>query len=223
MSSYDGGGGTTGFFDQDNDDTFVNLANEVTASLEGEYQEWSVYVKMLEDLGCPSTFFFDPCPWGNNNYYNAINKRNAYGRAYEWMLDADKQWKIIIGAYEIGPQNIGSACICESYNDGWISIFVNTEVNNEQECLDYTPYFPDELVNCTWEENYSVITDVYKPSDGIVTEETAAAFPGVTNPIRMERTNHFQMRNSSETKKALTDLYDASSSVIDPWFYTPKK
>lgn len=59
--------------------------------------------------------------------------------------------------------------------------------------------------NCAWQpllwENF------VKASDGVVLQESQVAFPGAF-PYYMDKTNHFQMRNSSKTKEALLDLYD---------------
>lgn len=61
--------------------------------------------------------------------------------------------------------------------------------------------------NCAWQpllwENF------VKASDGVVLQESQVAFPGAF-PRYMDKTNHFQMRNSSETKEALLDLYDGN-------------
>jgi hypothetical protein len=59
-------------------------------------------------------------------------------------------------------------------------------------------------------------TLVFKPSDGVVTLESASGFPGVSITNRVEETNHFQLRNSEGTRKALLLLYEGSAG--NPWF-----
>jgi len=48
------------------------------------------------------------------------------------------------------------------------------------------------------------------PSDGVVLEKSQKAYPGVKidDTYHMKHNNHMQVRNSSETKRALEDLYD---------------
>ena len=57
---------------------------------------------------------------------------------------------------------------------------------------------------------------VFKPSDGVVTLESASGFPGVNKTNRVEETNHFQLRNSVGTRDALILLYGGKAG--DPWF-----
>lgn len=46
-----------------------------------------------------------------------------------------------------------------------------------------------------------------RPSDGVITAETATAYPAAIARIRMPNTNHQQMRNSSETEEAFEDIF----------------
>jgi len=45
-------------------------------------------------------------------------------------------------------------------------------------------------------------------SDGAVLRESQEAFPGVMSTMRLERMNHFQVRNSSETAIGLNALFN---------------
>jgi hypothetical protein len=64
-------------------------------------------------------------------------------------------------------------------------------------------------------------TLVFKPSDGVVTLESASGFPGVNKTNRVEETNHFQLRNSEGTRKALRLLFEGGAG--DFWFFTNEK
>lgn len=46
-----------------------------------------------------------------------------------------------------------------------------------------------------------------RPSDGVISAETATAYPAAIARIRMPNTNHQQMRNSSETERAFENLF----------------
>ncbi len=53
-------------------------------------------------------------------------------------------------------------------------------------------------------------TRTFFPSDGVVLEKSQKAYPGVKidDTDFMPHNNHMQVRNSSETKRVLEDLYD---------------
>lgn len=60
---------------------------------------------------------------------------------------------------------------------------------------------------CTQMVQYD-LRERIKPSDGVITAETATAYPAAIARIRMPNTNHQQMRNSSETEEAFERLFD---------------
>ena len=66
----------------------------------------------------------------------------------------------------------------------------------------------------TWYPNTALMI---KPSDGVVLAESAKSFPGSKPGGPLEGSNHFQMRNDSQLKIKLKDLYDGK---FDDWFIT---
>ena len=69
----------------------------------------------------------------------------------------------------------------------------------------------------TWYPNTVLMV---KPSDGVVLAESAKGFPDATVGAPLNGSNHFQMRNDSQLKKALLGLYDGDNG---DWFITQKK
>lgn len=66
----------------------------------------------------------------------------------------------------------------------------------------------------------------WKESDGAVLKESQEAFPGVMETMRLEKMNHFQVRNSSETAIGLNALFDGSivaDEETQKFFKTDKK
>lgn len=84
-----------------------------------------------------------------------------------------------------------------------------------EQCASIQPGDPNETVSCNFVTRY-YYNRVFKPSDGVVTLESASGFPGVDITRRVEETNHFQLRNSEGTRKALLLLYEGSAG--NPWF-----
>jgi len=66
----------------------------------------------------------------------------------------------------------------------------------------------------------------WKESDGAVLRESQEAFPGVQETMRLEKMNHFQVRNSSETAIGLNALFDGTipgDTATKLFFKTDKK
>jgi len=68
----------------------------------------------------------------------------------------------------------------------------------------------------------------WKESDGAVLRESQTAFPGVgvQGTMRLEKMNHFQVRNSSETAIGLNALFDGTipgDTATKLFFKTDKK
>lgn len=53
-----------------------------------------------------------------------------------------------------------------------------------------------------------IFITTYKPNDGFILKESASNGPGNTYPVQyMDGSNHMQMRNDSETAKAMTNIF----------------
>ena len=158
------------------------------------------------------------------------DQRNTYRDALEWLNGVDDQWMTIIGARENVYIPGNNECLC-------------TQWNNTGQVLSTTSYFLDNLDDCnsydsgTYDESapfYTSCTIVpiyevhWKESDGVVLRESQTAFPGVgvQGVRRLEKMNHFQVRNSSETAIGLNALFNGEVGD-DPqtraFFKTDKK
>ena len=117
---------------------------------------------------------------------------------------------------EFQPDSMGS-CQCISADGDW-SVVTHTNLpTNESDCLALNND-PMGNMDCIF---VPLQVPVFKPSDGVVTLETASGFPGVAETFRVEETNHFQLRNSEGTRKALIRLFEGGAG--DTWFFTNEK
>lgn len=135
----------------------------------------------------------------------------GYMKGYNWLNSVDLSWKVIIGAATVFE---GETCTCYVYNSNGTFQYTFPANGGPTGCLDVPnlPPFTSCMTNGTF---YYVIET---PSDGIVTVESASNLPGATgNPIKMEHSNHLEMRNNPQTKDALDFLFGGGS---DPWFIT---
>jgi len=214
-------------FSNNTDQAWVTAMNNLRVDYEVQYNFELNMVNQLKALGYPKNCFwacFPPSPSAsyvlclancayNNNLYDVHEaNRVALAKAIDWMDDSDDQWKIIIGALDFVP-NTNGYCTCVDEN-GVTTITEN--VNSKAECsllgnnggINEYPY-------CIWAPYQDV--PVYKASDGIVTQESQAAW--VTPSYRMDQTNHFQARNSRQTALALLSVFQGENG-IDQWFIT---
>ena len=211
-------------FSKDDDDKYVELANELLVNYNAEYQPINNIVQFFESLGFPCQ---GPFEWGVKGwipclYFDQIKpKRDAYRDAIYWLKNADNQWKGIIGARGYGTYT-ENACECQviDFVNGWSEPQVIPGITGETTCENAVSTNPNQLWNsCDWVPYQ--FTGLYNhPSDGIVTYNSASAFPGVQSVYEMPETNHFQMRNSSRTREALTSLFNGTA---ENWFWTEPK
>jgi hypothetical protein len=155
---------------------------------------------------------------------------DAYNQGVQWFANANDEWKLIIGALEVGPVQDG--CVASSDYTVW-----ECDPNAPQNCawVTYTSISlqGSGIINCaqfnTPTEIYlpnTSIVKTYKDSDGTVTVESASAYPGLQWPaLDMQGSNHLQMRNDDNTRKRLNNLFDGAKNasgqwIIDPWFKT---
>jgi|GEM_PF-3602626 len=212
-------------FSNNTDQAWVTAMNNLRIDYEVQYNFELSIVNQLKALGYPKDCkwcFLPPTGFSYLCLYDCILKNNLYdvheanrvalAKAIDWMDDSDDQWKIIIGALDFVP-NTNGYCTCVDEN-GVTSITEN--VNSQAECsllgnnggINEYPY-------CIWAPYQDV--PVYKASDGIVTQESQAAW--VTPSYRMDQTNHFQARNSRQTALALLSVFQGENG-IDQWFIT---
>lgn len=127
------------------------------------------------------------------------------------LLGANLKYKLIIGATQESTVITGTRCHCDEPLQKQQSRIYNGKVD----CA--------TLMSCTDVETdyiYEIRFNEY-PSDGTVLASSQRAFPGCMDKykILMPGTNHLQMRNSTETKKALWKVYDVDAGdIVDSFF-----
>jgi hypothetical protein len=204
-------------FSANEDQHLVDAANELMAEYQASYETYKARVEYLESWGlpCPDWMFFMPsgpppqCYW-QSGYFNAVDRRDIYHNAWQWSLGVDRQWKIIIGALAYEATGPGQ-CLCEEPEDGLP--YIDYAASGEADCISN----PD---GCGWTQPFGVVV---RESDGVVTAESAQAFPGAGASMRLDNANHFQLRNSMQTKQALNRLFGFGSWGGDSWFKTDTK
>ncbi len=125
-----------------------------------------------------------------------------YYDGLQWFLNADENYKVLIGnaTFESEEQLY---CRCIDPDTGEQTTI---PINDPNEC-----YNPDKefVWGCSVIEGFS-LTMIEIPTDGVINQESATAFPGVSiEPNKaMLKSNHIQMLNDSNTKTKLTELFN---------------
>lgn len=139
--------------------------------------------------------------WLGNGLQQTRDREQEYRDAARWIRNANVNWKRLIGA-RYDSVYVGEY-ICECLGQ-----FIDT-VASPTLCNQYLP-------NCPGMDVLQVLdlTTIDLPNDGVVPAFSQKAYPGniIGQPIRMENTNHMQMRNSNETKRVLNDIFDGVHS-----------
>ncbi len=120
-------------------------------------------------------------------------KRDDWGRGLDWLLNFDDSFKTITGALTIIDKP--ERCLC---NDGTILNAPHPDCK-ESYCRVRLP---------------AEFSKTYKPSDGIILQESAQNFPGAIFNWKMLGSNHQQMRNDSNTKTALNMLFRGECNYL---------
>jgi hypothetical protein len=196
-------------FSANEDQNLVDWANILMAEYQANYE---FHAQKAEELGD----YCDWWMWAWQPLYCALHDhdlthhsqlRNTFHNAWRWSQGVDRQWKIIIGATDI--QDVGTyKCFCD--NDPTTP----TGATTQSECLS------NEDDHCVWRW-VSNLQEVVRPSDGVVVAGSASAWGG--NSMRLDYANHFQLRNSSQTKQALLSLFGNGGAGEDIWFITDTK
>lgn len=128
------------------------------------------------------------------------SRASIYSEASSWLSLSNANWKRFIGARYDSIVNLGYVCYCDNQPMDTVA--------NPIDCS----YLVD---NCPFTRilQANEIFAIDLPSDGIVTVQSQKAYPGnVVKGLKMINTNHMQMRNSSETKRVLNDIFNGVHS-----------
>jgi pimeloyl-ACP methyl ester carboxylesterase len=131
----------------------------------------------------------------------------------KWIDVLNPRWKYMIGT-TVSASDGSKECFCDCrYEDkNYASNGFAFDILHSVDCglpMACGIYEMDKNYNvkCEYIEN-EVIKYYETTSDGVVTRESAVAFPNAKyQPIRMVGSGHMQMRNDSELKKSLDLLY----------------
>lgn len=133
-------------------------------------------------------------------------------KTLDFLNNANTQWRYIIGSYHRDSFDFQTTQKYKvSYKIGTFNL--NQTFNNQNAATDFCNLLA--TYPSVTQVTQSVEVEIYRtrsffPSDGVVLVKSQKAFPGVleSNTDKMEHNNHFQVRNSSETKRVLDELYD---------------
>ncbi len=203
-------------FEADDDSPLVDEANNNLLKYQAKLTLAQTY---LDAFGAPGRSYCSWYQWLSVPLWCAYNDykvnetrdlrdiRNGWRKGVDWWTNANSRYEAAIGAADvISTTQTGYECFCTQYDyDGNEVNSFATEVTSPQECYNTGNMLTGcSLGNTTTVTTYQAIT---KPSDGLVLEESASDFQGAPKK-EMVKSNHQQMRNDSNTKDRLTELYD---------------
>lgn len=180
--------------------------NSVYLNYKAKYDEYETKALILQILAggmlpCDDEFDWifnlQSCLKYSKKYEGYIDIRDAYKLGVDWLTSINSKYKTAVGVNQV--QATYTYKCCTSLSGG--------------SCYYTTPNQNDCFRNGLWPQVASVTITVTndKPSDGIVLQESATKIlPNRVEyePQQMQGSNHFQMRNDSNTRLALLSLYD---------------
>lgn len=136
---------------------------------------------------------------------------SSYRKAYHYVGDFDKEYRILFGHLEIEYQQIGQNPICRcflTYNGE--NVVIDDVPCNESDI--YHNFMSNSDITCVdeFEPVYDYVEYLH-PGDCVVIETSASNFPGVRITRKLKDNNHQQMRNSRETKEYFRELFKGNS------------
>ena len=143
---------------------------------------------------------------------NQRDIRDAWTKGVNWWLDANNRFKAAVGAAGVaGTSTTLYECECISYdmNGNYVGTQQNTTAT-PQDCYNQGQSW---LTNCAVVgTTVAAFTLVDVPSDGLVQASSASGYPGAATK-EMIGSNHQQMRNDSNTKDRLNELYNGIHGI----------
>lgn len=152
-------------------------------------------------------------------YNNRIKKLELINQRRQEKVDflnnANTQWRYLIGSYHRDSFDVITVTkyIVSYIHAGFPGNIIKHEFSNENDAYN----FSQDLLNSNQYWNVTTNTTTHTstsrsffPSDGVVLVKSQKAFPGVkeSDTDIMRHNNHFQVRNSSETRRVLENLYE---------------
>ncbi|MEQ9261823.1 MAG: hypothetical protein RLP14_01545 [Owenweeksia sp.] len=210
-------------FTADDDSTHIDY-KKLRADYYNKHLTFKNDRENLEDLlGLPCNtwqWVFSPwlCIGFDFLWYQANDRTRAYQKGVEWIDQANDKWRVIIGARRTEVTGITHECNCADKCNGGANLY--PIVNSEQDCIEIDL---DPCMLCSYYKRIHTGV-VNKANDGIVTAESAKNLPGAItfgdDRLKMDKTNHQQMRNNGELREKLNGLF---SGDYGNYFYTKNK
>ena len=160
-----------------------------------------------------------PCPVGLSSS-DAAEVSYGYAEGVDWLLKANDFWEFIIGRQYA---RISYNCVCEM----WVmDQFFEYSYPAYTDAIDTNPFDDNDNTDCNFTyggNTYStcseaVVTNISfvkvgEGSDGVVLVHSARELPGRVTQIEVTEANHQEIRNHSETKRVLDDLFDGETGI----------
>jgi hypothetical protein len=183
-------------FEANNDNALVTMSNSMNTQYISRRQSWAAIYSLASTRYNACRIF---CSQKKARRDEAKRVLSAYIRGVKWFSTANDQYKAIIGAQtsSVVTQNY---CECYNFNTGEET---RTPINDPSDCV---PILNQEFFCYPVTENIITITE--KPSDGVVISESAGNFPGASHNVKLDGSNHQQMRNDDNLKHKLKDLFN---------------
>jgi hypothetical protein len=149
---------------------------------------------------------------GINHYisHNNVKKLELINQSRQETVDflnnANTEWRYLIGSYHRDSFDVITDNFYEVHY-----LITKITFSNLQNANAFMAHLANEGINSTLQVKVKTIpTRSFFPSDGVVLVKSQKAFPGVKDSDTdiMEGNNHFQVRNSSETRRVLLRLYE---------------
>ena len=177
--------------------------------------EWETTIitrlkKEGEECSFPKVLLILPCKIAENRVNRARNIRNSWESALNFWNTANDKYKIAIGALEIPILEDNTVCLCEGSDPGGSPGSFSITL----------PGACPEESSCRTVEDVVLGTRMYHPSDGVVLESSAKNYPGAAKAVKMDGSNHQQMRNDINARDRLNELWGGTHGSF---FETPVK
>jgi pimeloyl-ACP methyl ester carboxylesterase len=178
-------------FKADDDQYLVTKFDSLFNEYNAKYEAYAQLVTHFENEGMPCDamewiLHLNKCTVMDPAYWHFLRRRDMWALGVHWLRNANKTYKTIIGADQ----------------SHWVTTYTCT--CNGSSFPTNQPSCPP---GCTRTNAVSYwLTEEYQ-SDGVILVESASAYPGAMTRD-MPKSNHQQMRNDSNTKTRLKELFD---------------
>lgn len=146
----------------------------------------------------------------------------AWKRGADALVNANDGWKQLIGATRTQIVPTGSFCQCTTEEDDFIDGMTLGQMQHLNLFQGAEPSYYSYNTNdpacggnpdCQFVVTYSSV-QIDEKSDGVVPVSSQTAFPGVNAVAKMDGSNHQSMRNDTNTKDRLNELWGGTHGLF---------